>query len=228
MDKTYLIGCISLKNLNTNIDYLPSWSVHVLKLKPVGGCQRVFTISALMVLFSPILACCYQYHSSLSFQVGLFAAEWNGGASVTRIWWPRGKGSLVWPKAPQGDSDSIPISTATARKVAQASETSHSQPAAHTQGQCYPSDERTKTDAQFKETPAEAHMPGTWWHYRWRNFLQLPGFSEYLSFSCNNVYGLGEKIWCNQIPQNQVCCFWTRVFQSCPCLSRKYFYKNNI
>lgn len=75
MDKTYLIGCISLKNLNTNIDYLPSWSVHVLKLKPVGGCQRVFTISALMVLFSPILACCYQYHSSLSFQVGLFAAE---------------------------------------------------------------------------------------------------------------------------------------------------------
>ena len=48
---------------------------------------------------------------------------------------------------------------------------------------------------------------------------KLPAFSEYMSF-CNNVYGLGKKIRFNQVSLAE-----TRVFQSYPCLSRKYFCK---
>ena len=169
-------------------------------------------------LFLPDTGLLDQYHSCLSFQVCLFAAEWNGSASVTRIWWPRGKGSSTWPKAPHGDSDSIPISTATARETSQASGSSHTnQPPT-------PKASATQVMRELKQTFSRRRLQpkytcqgrdGTTAEGTSR---KLPAFSQYMSL-CNNVYGLG-KIWLNQISLAE-----THVFQSYPCLSRKYFCK---
>lgn len=164
---------------------LPSWSCHAPKLKSVKGCQCGFSaVTSVVALFSLTSTCCTR-----------FTAATSSKSTCRQHRDPEGKSGLGWPETPQGDSDSIPISTATARKRSPTSGSSHSQPGAHTRGQCCPSDRRTVSNrhsvqghSNLSTHAKDIVVPPQ------QNFSKLPGFSEYTSFSYNNnVCKLGEK-----------------------------------
>lgn len=150
-----------------------------------GHCGFSVSISV-MIFFSLTLTCCIS-----------FTAATTSKCTCWQYRDPEGKGSLVWPETPQGDSDAIPAS---ARKTSLASETSHSQSGAHIQGQCYPSDRKIiQTRRSIQGDSDQGTRARDVVEYLERNFPKLPGFLEYISFSYNNVCGLGGGEGCSLI-----------------------------
>lgn len=151
-------------------------------LNSLRVCQCLFIISTLVVFFSLIQA---YWISIIAASPSKFACLQQSEMECISYQnlWPRGKGSLTWPKAPPGDSGFHSYQHSHCQRNITGPREQPHQSAAHTQGQCHPSDERTKTDIQSEETSAKVHVPGSRWHYRWRNFRKLPAFSQYMSLA---------------------------------------------